>query len=87
MLKTKAIVKNIAPPKQGVKNGLAELTVQPAVQALLPNQLESSIPKFAQANNVPQSRTMNCAVIIFFIFLNFFYLIILKAWRILKIPP
>ncbi len=34
MLKTNAIEKNTAPPKQGVKNGLGEFTGQPTGQLM-----------------------------------------------------
>lgn len=71
MLKIKAIVKNIAPPKQGVKIGLVKLAVQPIAQALFLNQFASSIVKFAQANKVPASKTINCVIAIFFILLYY----------------
>ncbi len=67
MLKIKAMVKNIAPPKHGVKKGLATLAAQPKVQVRVFNQSISSLAKLTQANNVPQSRTMNCVKITFFI--------------------
>jgi len=66
-LKIKAMVKNMAPPKQGVKKGLAVPAVQPIVHELLPVQLISSSAKLNQAKTVPQSRTINCAKITFFI--------------------
>ena len=63
----KAIVKNIAPPKQGVKKGLPNPAAHPIVQARFPSQSNNSIVKFVQANKVPINNTMNCAKIVFFI--------------------
>jgi hypothetical protein len=56
--KIKAIVKNIAPPKQGVKNGLVP-DAHPIVQAELLIQEMYSFEKLNQANNVPANKTKN----------------------------
>lgn len=62
------MVKNTAPQKQGVKNGLLELDAHPIMQDFLFSQLLSSIKKFVQAKIVPPSKIKNCVVIIFFIY-------------------
>ena len=69
ILKIRAIVKNIAPPKQGVKNGIVPCFAQPKIQAFLFNQLIISIVKLVQANKKPINKTINCALIIFLIFI------------------
>jgi len=59
MLRIKAAVKNIAPPKQGLKKGLFKPIAHPVVQARFSIQSNNSIVKFVQANKVPMSRTIN----------------------------
>ena len=61
------MVKNTAPKKQGVKKGLATPAAQPKVQVRVFSQLISSVAKLNQAKIVPQSKTINCAKITFFI--------------------
>lgn len=55
-----AIVKNIAPPKHGVKNGIVPALAHPNVQFFLFNQPISSIIKFVHANKNPINKTINC---------------------------
>jgi hypothetical protein len=71
-LKIKAIVKNTAPPKHGVKKGLVVTATQPKVQVREFNQSISSLVKLNQAKIVPPNRTINCARITFFI--KFYYI-------------
>ena len=71
------MLKNMAPPKQGVRNGLAAPAVQPIVQEVLLSQLVSSLAKLTHAKIVPQNRTMNCAKITFFINYSLLVLILI----------
>lgn len=57
--KANAIVKNIAPKKQGVAKGLVELSAQPKVQVWALAQLKYSRTKLYQAKIVPARRTIN----------------------------
>jgi hypothetical protein len=52
------MVKNIAPPKQGVKKGLVP-DAHPIVQAELLIQAMYSLEKLNQANNIPANKTKN----------------------------
>lgn len=63
-------MKKIAPPKQGVRNGIVPRSAQPKVQVFLFSQLTDSIVKLVQANKNPISKTINCALIRFFIIFN-----------------
>ena len=62
-----AIVKKIAPPKHGVKNGIVPASAQPNEQFFLFHQLIDSIVKFVHANKNPINKTINCALISDFI--------------------
>lgn len=64
-----AIVKNIAPPKHGVKNGIVPASAQPSEQFFLFHQLIDSIVKLVHANKNPINKTINCAFKSFFIYL------------------
>jgi hypothetical protein len=68
-----AIVKKIAPPKQGVKNGIVPASAQPSEQLFLFHQLINSIIKFVQANKNPINKTINCALISDFIYFYFLF--------------
>jgi hypothetical protein len=54
----KAIVKNIAPPKHGVKKGLTPIA-HPIVHTELLIQAIYSLEKLNQANSVPANKTKN----------------------------
>lgn len=58
-LHTKAAVKNKAPPKQGVKNGLVPGRAQLVGQGKVLSQADSSRPKLIQAKSTPASKIKN----------------------------
>ena len=66
-----ATVKNIAPPKHGVKNGIVPASAQPSEQFFLFHQLIDSIVKFVHANKKPINKTINCVLSNFFICLYY----------------
>lgn len=70
MLNINAIVKKMAPPKHGVKNGIVPGFAQPKAQDFLFNQPTNSIAKLVQANKKPINKTINCTLISFFIKIN-----------------